>query len=112
MLGALDTRDAGVDNGLELTGVQVPPAAFRGVVVAGQFLLALRTRSEAAIDVLNLNVDLRRLDVDLHVNNPPGGCEPRDVLVKLGVEHGAALQRGRKASSLYGLPTPIGVDST
>lgn len=35
MLRALDARNTGVDDGLELTGVQVPPNALRGVVVAG-----------------------------------------------------------------------------
>jgi hypothetical protein len=54
--------------------------------------------------MLDVDVDLRRLDAEVHLGDPPGSSQAEDVLVEFGVEYGAGLE-GVEAFSLTGSPT-------
>ena len=71
VLRTFHSRNAGMDESLELACVQVSPGSLRSVVVAGQFFLAVGARPEAAVGVLDVDVDLRRFDVEFHLGHPP-----------------------------------------
>lgn len=89
---------------LELAAVQMPPGALRGMVVAGQLLLALRARPQAAVGMLDMDVDLRRLDVEFHFGHSPRSRQAENVLVEFRVEHEGA-SGGWRHLPHAGLPT-------
>ena len=59
VLRALDPWNTGMDERVELAGVQMPPLPLGGVVVAGQLPATMRAVPAADFRVLEMNVDLR-----------------------------------------------------
>jgi len=58
VLGALDPRDTGMDERVELAGVEMPPLPLGRMVVAGQLSAAMRAAPAAALGMLDVDVDL------------------------------------------------------
>jgi hypothetical protein len=56
VLRALDPWDTGMDERVELAGVEMPPLPLGGVVVAGQFAATMRAVPAAAIPMLDVDV--------------------------------------------------------
>ena len=54
--------------------------------------------------MLDVDVDLRRLDVEFHLGHPAGSRETEDLLVEFRVKHGVSL-RGEEIFSLMESPT-------
>ena len=94
VLRAFDAGNAGMGERLKLAGVPVPPGSLGGVVIAGEFLLAVGAGPLAPLGVFDVDVDLCRFDVQLHISHPPSGRKAQDLLVEIGVEHRKSL-RGR-----------------
>jgi len=90
-----------MDERLELEGVPVAFGALGHRVLAGKRLLALRAQPRAAVDILNVDLYLKRFVVDLHLGHWPGSRQAENVLVEFGIEHGAGLL-GVEASPLPG----------
>ena len=91
---------------MELAGVEMPPLPLRGMVVACQLTATLRAVPATAFWMLDVDVDLGRLDVEPHVRDLPRGGQAKNLLVELRVEHAPCL-RGRAAFSPTELPTKI-----
>jgi len=98
VLRTFRSRDAGMDEGLKLAGVQVSPGSLWGVVVAEQLILAVGARPQAAVGMLNVDVDLRRLDVKFHVARLPRSREAEDLLVGFHAKPGGYASGGRRYS--------------
>ena len=58
MLGALDPRDTGMHERVELAGVEMPPLPLGSMVVAGQLSASMRTVPATAFGMLDVNMDL------------------------------------------------------
>jgi len=58
VLRALDPWNTGMDQRVELAGVEMPPLPLGGVVVAGQLTATMRAVPAAALGMLDVNVDL------------------------------------------------------
>jgi hypothetical protein len=58
MLGALDPRDTGMHERVELAGVEMPPLPLGSMVVAGQLSATMRAVPAAALAMLDVDVDL------------------------------------------------------
>ena len=58
VLGALNPRDPGMDQRMELAGVQMPPLPLGSMVVAGQLSATMRTVPATAFGMLDVNMDL------------------------------------------------------
>jgi len=54
----LDSWDTGMDQGVELAGVEMPPLPLRGMVVAGKLTATIRTASAVAFGMVHVDVDL------------------------------------------------------
>jgi hypothetical protein len=74
------------------------------VVIAGKCFLAMRAGPLAPLGVLDVDVNLCRCDVQLHISHPPRGRKSQDVLVEIGVEHRKSL-REEEAFSHIDSPT-------
>jgi hypothetical protein len=95
-----------MDQGVELAGVKMLPLAFRGMVVAGQLTVTLRTVPTAAFGVIDVDMDLGRLDVEPRIRDLPRSGQAENLLVELCVEQALCL-RGKGAFSPTELPTKI-----
>lgn len=72
MFGAFHPGHAAVENGFELTGVQMSPAALRRMVVNRRREAADRA-DKFATYMANLHFDLFRFNVQIHVRHLPVG---------------------------------------
>jgi hypothetical protein len=54
--------------------------------------------------VFDVDVDLCRFNVQIHISHPPRGRKAQDVLVEIGVEHRKSL-RGEEAFTHIDSPT-------
>ena len=103
VLRAPDPWNTGMDERVELAGVQMPPLPLRRVVVAGQLPARLRAAPAAAFGVLDMKLNLRRLDVQPHVSNLPRSGHAKNLLIEIRVEPRPCLP-GKAAFSLPKLP--------
>jgi hypothetical protein len=92
MFRTLHPRNAGMNERLELAGVEVTPRPFIGMVVAAQLLLTLWTLPAATFGVLDMDVNVSRPHVQSHVHNLPGIRQPKNLLVEIDVEHYSGLR--------------------
>ena len=106
VLRAPDPWNTGMDERVELAGVQMPPLPLRGLIAAGQLPATLRAVPAAAFGVLDMKLNLRRLDVQLHVSNLPRSGHAENLLIEIRVEHRPCLP-GKAAFSLPKLPRKI-----
>ncbi|GDX97244.1 hypothetical protein LBMAG47_29090 [Planctomycetia bacterium] len=106
VLRALDPWDTGMDQRVELAGVEMLPLPLGGVVVAGQLTATMRADPAAAFGVLNVDMDLGRLDIEPHVRHLPRSGQAKNLLMEFRVEHAICL-RGKAAFSTTELPTKI-----
>jgi hypothetical protein len=95
-----------MDQRVELAGVEMPPLPLGGMVVASQLTATLRAVPATAFWVLDVDVDLGRLDIEPHVRDLPRGGQAENLLVEIRVEHAPCL-RGKAAFSPTELPTKI-----
>jgi len=82
---AFDARDSRGEDGLELTGIEMPPLAFLTVVVTGELLLAIRATKLRSSKMFHPDTDLLRFDVKFHLRNAPRRMEAENMLVEFFV---------------------------
>ncbi len=87
MLGTVDSRRASMKDRAELHGIQVAPAAGRGVVVDGALLLAIRAGELSSLWVLHVDIDLLGLRIQLHLGHEPGFLKAQDLVLEIGLLH-------------------------
>jgi|LakMenEpi03Aug12_release.lakeMendotaPanAssembly.Ray.scaffolds.fasta_scaffold327242_1 hypothetical protein len=71
MLWAMDSRRTGMKDRAELHGIQVSPAAGRGVIVDNALLTALRAAEVSSLWGLHVDIDLLGLYIQLHISHEP-----------------------------------------
>ena len=72
---------------LILTGVQVPPAALRLMVVERTRPAALWTRPLQAGFMHQMNVNLPISHLQLNAVHTPGGLNPQNLTIQFGILH-------------------------
>ena len=72
---------------LVLTGVEMPPTAFRLMVVQPTRLAALRTRPLYPRLVDQMNVNFSILQLQLNLIHSPRGSNPQDLSIQFLVLH-------------------------
>jgi hypothetical protein len=77
VLGALDSQELCPNERLELAGLPLPPRRLRGLVAAGQSLMAVRARPHVAFGVLDAELDLPRPEDELQLGPPRGNRQAR-----------------------------------
>ena len=104
VLRALGPWDEGMDDCVELAGVEMPPLSLGGMVVAGQFTATLRAVPAAAFGMLDLVVDLGCLEMKSRIHHLPRSGQAEKLLVEeFRIEHVPRL-RGKDGSSLRSYP--------
>ena len=99
VLGALDPRRPGVQVGQELTGVEVAPLAFFGMVVGREHHVALGAFPAGPPRMVDPHVDPFSFCGELDPAHLPRGLETQHVAVQLGVAHNDILPpTGRSGS--------------
>ena len=84
---AFDARDSCCEDGLELTGIEMPPLAFLTVVVTGELLLAIRATKLRSSRMFHPDPDLLRFHVKFHLRHAPRRLEAKNMLVEFFVLH-------------------------
>jgi hypothetical protein len=87
VLGAVGARRAREEDRLELARVEVPPLPLPLVVVKAARLAALRARPRLHPVVLQVYVDLARLQFQFHTLHPPCRLDSQNVPVQFAVLH-------------------------
>ena len=82
MFWAVDTWDRGMEHRLELHRIQMPPLSLFGVIVAGEFLVAIWTAELSVRLMFHVDVNLLIGRVELHICNKPRRLKSEDLLVK------------------------------
>jgi hypothetical protein len=93
-----------MDQRVELAGVEMPPSPLGCMVVAGQLTATMWPVPAAAFGMLDVDVDLGRLDIEPHVRHLPRSGQAKNLLIELRVEHAPCLQ-GKDGFSTMELPT-------
>jgi len=88
VLGALDARNPGMEEGLELAGVEVTPHPRLGMIPASQLAATGRTAPSDASRVLNMDIHTASGRVQLHVGNKPRFAQPQNPRIQVRVLHG------------------------
>src|ERR1700691_2519640 len=87
MFSAVAARRFRMQDRLILTGVQMPPAALRLMVVERARLAALRTRALDSLFVHQMNVNFPIRHLQLNVVHSPGGSNPQNLVIQSVILH-------------------------
>jgi len=89
MLGAPDHRHPRHENRLELTAIQVPPAAL--LVIVDLHPLPTRRAAPERLPIADPHLNLPRLGLEFHAFHVPRGRQAQNLLVKLDIFHARCL---------------------
>ncbi len=95
-----DARNAGVQDGLELATVQVPPRSLLVVVMQPARRLALGARPRLALRVLREHVHAHLLHVQLDSRHSPRRLQAKNPLIQLRVSHRRIVRPAQHARRL------------
>lgn len=99
MVRTVDSPNARVQEGLELTIVKVSPLAFRSMIVTGQRCRTFRTTKLRARGMPDKHIHLALFQIQRHLQRRPRTLQTKDLLAKLSVLHGAPSQNRNHTKS-------------
>ena len=88
VLRALHARNPGMEEGLELAGIEVTPYPGLGMITTSQFAATGRTKPPDTGSVININIHPASCRVQLDVGNKPRVAQPQNLGIQVRVLHG------------------------
>ncbi|MEX1232027.1 MAG: hypothetical protein WEB58_17415, partial [Planctomycetaceae bacterium] len=83
-VGAIRSRNAAYDHGLELHGVEMPPRSFVGVILQRPNLPALGATARALGMVTNTDLDAQAFQIEIHGLNQPVFSQTEQQSIMVG----------------------------
>ena len=84
VLGSIHPRRVGVQDGVELHGVQVPPLTRLGVIGDGTGFAAFGTVKWCSLRMFDVHVNLLGIGFKFDISHEPGSLESENLLVEFG----------------------------
>lgn len=84
VLGSIHPRRFGVQDGVELHGVQVPPLTRLGVIVDGAGFATFGTAKWCSLKMFDIHANLLGRGIKFYIGHEPGSLESENLLVEFG----------------------------